>query len=76
MEPLGVRLVFEPERTLLFCGFLAGGVALGTISGLTPGIHANTFALLLAGVAPYRDYVSDFIAHVRQQTWVDAVPRF
>ncbi|MFB6151525.1 MAG: tripartite tricarboxylate transporter permease [Haloarculaceae archaeon] len=41
-----------PGRTLLLCAFLAGGVALGTVSGLTPGIHANTFALLLAGIAP------------------------
>jgi len=52
MDLLGVRLAVAPERTLLLCGFLAGGVALGTISGLTPGIHANTFALLLAGLAP------------------------
>lgn len=52
MDLLGVRLVVDPAGTLVFCGFLAGGVALGTVSGLTPGIHANTFALLLAGLAP------------------------
>lgn len=28
------------------------GAALGTISGLVPGLHANNFALVLAGVAP------------------------
>jgi len=52
MDPVGVRLTVEPTQSLLFCGFLAGGVALGTVSGLTPGIHANTFALVLAGLAP------------------------
>ncbi|WP_323677206.1 tripartite tricarboxylate transporter permease [Halorubellus sp. PRR65] len=31
---------------------LAVGVSLGCVSGLTPGVHANAFALLLAGVAP------------------------
>ncbi|QPV63462.1 tripartite tricarboxylate transporter permease [Halosimplex litoreum] len=52
MDPLGPGLAVDPDATLLFCGFVGGGVALGTVSGLTPGIHANTFALLLAGVAP------------------------
>lgn len=28
------------------------GAALGTISGLVSGLHANNFALVLAGVAP------------------------
>lgn len=28
------------------------GAALGVVSGLIPGLHANAFALLLAGVAP------------------------
>jgi putative membrane protein len=31
---------------------VVGGVTLGCVSGLTPGVHANAFALLLAGVAP------------------------
>jgi putative membrane protein len=30
---------------------IAAGVGLGTVSGLVPGLHANTFALLLAAVA-------------------------
>jgi putative membrane protein len=52
LSPLALGVGFAPERALLFCGFLLGGIALGTVSGLVPGIHANTFALLLAGVAP------------------------
>jgi putative membrane protein len=32
--------------------FVLGGVALGTLSGLTPGLHVNNLALLLASVAP------------------------
>lgn len=51
MEFAGVRVLIDPASSidlLLFVGF---GVALGTISGLTPGIHANNFALLLAAAA-------------------------
>jgi len=33
-------------------GYVLVGVALGTCSGLTPGLHANNFALLLASVVP------------------------
>jgi putative membrane protein len=51
MDVLGLRVVVSPGETALFCAFLAGGVTLGTVSGLTPGIHANTFALLLAGAS-------------------------
>jgi putative membrane protein len=32
--------------------FTLCGVALGTVSGLVPGVHANAFALFLAAVAP------------------------
>ncbi|WP_374057595.1 tripartite tricarboxylate transporter permease [Halorhabdus salina] len=52
MFDLGVRVAFAPEATLLAVGAIAGGICLGTISGLTPGLHANNFALLLAAVAP------------------------
>ena len=38
--------------TLSFLAFALGGVALGTLSGLIPGLHANNFALLLAAAAP------------------------
>jgi len=49
---LGIRIAFAPEATLLGVGAIAGGICLGTISGLTPGLHANNFALLLAALAP------------------------
>ncbi|GAB3037408.1 tripartite tricarboxylate transporter permease [Natronobiforma cellulositropha] len=32
--------------------WVLAGALLGTISGLVPGLHANNFALVLAGVAP------------------------
>jgi putative membrane protein len=49
---VGVRFVVDPAFSLRVAGFVLGGVALGTISGLTPGLHANNFALLLASIAP------------------------
>lgn len=33
-------------------GYVAAGICLGTVSGLTPGLHANNFALLLASAVP------------------------
>jgi putative membrane protein len=51
MDP-GVRFVVDPAFSLRVAGFVLGGILLGTISGLTPGLHANNFALLLASVAP------------------------
>jgi putative membrane protein len=47
-----VEVVVTPGSTIAGLAFVAGGVALGTASGLTPGLHANNFALLLAAVAP------------------------
>ncbi|GAB7091771.1 tripartite tricarboxylate transporter permease [Halorubrum luteum] len=44
--------VFDPTFAASALAFLLGGAALGTASGLVPGLHANNFALLLAGVAP------------------------
>jgi putative membrane protein len=52
MEVAGVELLFRPGVTAVALGFVVAGIGLGTVSGLTPGIHANTFALLLAAVAP------------------------
>ncbi|MFB6173445.1 MAG: tripartite tricarboxylate transporter permease [Halobacteriales archaeon] len=52
MEIAGIRVVAAPEATLAFLGFVCAGAALGTASGLVPGLHANNFALLLAAVAP------------------------
>jgi len=48
----GLDVVVRPETTAAALAFVATGVALGTASGLTPGLHANTFALLLAAAAP------------------------
>lgn len=52
MEPLAESVVFAPESALVALGFVLGGVALGALSGLTPGLHANNFAFLLAAAAP------------------------
>jgi putative membrane protein len=48
----GVRFLLDPALAATALAFVAGGVALGTLSGLTPGLHANNMALLLASVAP------------------------
>jgi len=47
-----VTVGVTPETTALTLGFVLGGIALGTMSGLVPGLHANNFALVLAGFAP------------------------
>jgi putative membrane protein len=52
METLGVRAVVDPQLTLRVLAWVACGAALGTASGLVPGLHANNVALLLASVAP------------------------
>jgi len=51
MEPF-VRPVLDPGFAAAAVAFLVGGAALGTLSGLLPGLHANNFALLLASLAP------------------------
>lgn len=43
---------FAPTKTAAVLGFVLAGVALGTVSGLVPGIHANNMAFLLAAAAP------------------------
>lgn len=48
----GVTIAVDPNGTALAVAFVASGVALGTASGLVPGLHANNFALLLAAVLP------------------------
>ncbi len=50
MEP-AVQFAVDPQGLGWFVLFAAGGVALGTASGLVPGLHANNFALLLAAFA-------------------------
>ncbi|WP_254278954.1 tripartite tricarboxylate transporter permease [Haloarcula marina] len=43
-----VRLTGDPLSVGWLLLAVTGGVALGTLSGLVPGLHANTLALLLA----------------------------
>jgi putative membrane protein len=52
MEALGARLALDPVATAAALAFVLGGIALGTVSGLVPGLHVNNLALLLASVAP------------------------
>ncbi|SDQ92175.1 tripartite tricarboxylate transporter permease [Natronobacterium texcoconense] len=47
-----VEVVVDPALTIQLLAWLLAGAALGTLSGLVPGLHANNFALLLAGFAP------------------------
>jgi putative membrane protein len=47
-----VSVTFDLSFALTALAFVLGGALLGTISGLTPGLHANNFALLLAAAAP------------------------
>ncbi|WP_408959037.1 tripartite tricarboxylate transporter permease [Natrinema sp. 74] len=50
--PALVEVVTEPGLTLQVLAWVLAGSVLGACSGLVPGLHANNFALLLAGVAP------------------------
>jgi len=52
MGVAGIGVAVSPETTAITLGFVAAGIVLGTCSGLVPGLHANNFALLLAGLAP------------------------
>ena len=51
MDVFGTRIVADPIAALTALGFIATGILLGTASGLTPGLHVNTFAILLASIA-------------------------
>ncbi|MFB6113177.1 MAG: tripartite tricarboxylate transporter permease [Halodesulfurarchaeum sp.] len=51
MDSIGIRIVTDPTPGLLALSFIAGGIVLGTISGLLPGLHVNTLAILLATVS-------------------------
>jgi putative membrane protein len=46
-----VEFVGDPALTVQLFAWILAGSLLGTLSGLVPGLHANNFALLLAGVA-------------------------
>jgi putative membrane protein len=50
-SPVPVRPVLAPGTTGAVLAYALGGVLLGACSGLTPGLHANNFAMLLAAVA-------------------------
>ena len=52
MDVLGVRILVSPAGTAAALAAVSVGVALGTCSGLVPGLHVNTLALLLAAAAP------------------------
>lgn len=52
MVTLAALPSFDLGFTFVALGFVAVGVLCGTLSGLTPGLHANNFALLMAAVAP------------------------
>ncbi len=47
----GLETVFDPGLTIGILMWVLAGAALGSVSGLIPGLHANNFALLLAGIA-------------------------
>jgi putative membrane protein len=52
MEALGVRVLVSPSGAAAALAAVAVGILLGTCSGLVPGLHVNTLALLLAAGAP------------------------
>ncbi|MFB6137709.1 MAG: tripartite tricarboxylate transporter permease [Halobacteriaceae archaeon] len=52
MEALGTRVVLAPGASGMALLAIAAGVALGSVSGLVPGLHVNNLALLLAAAAP------------------------
>jgi putative membrane protein len=52
MDVVGVRVLVAPHASAAALAAVAGGVFLGTCSGLVPGLHVNNLALLLAAVAP------------------------
>ncbi len=52
MDAAGLEVVVDPTFTLQALAWVLAGATLGSISGLIPGLHANNFALLLAGIAP------------------------
>jgi len=70
---------WSPTATAVTLGFTLAGVCLGTLSGLVPGLHANTMALVLAGVAPSlpgppRYVVCAMLAAGVVHTFLDIVP--
>lgn len=76
---LPVRFVVTPEGSLAALAAILAGITLGTASGLTPGLHANTFALGLAAVAssipgPPTLVGATMLAAGTTHTFLDVVP--
>lgn len=76
---LPVRVTADPVGAALLLVAIAGGICLGTVSGLVPGLHANTLALLLAATAGSvpgpRLYVgAAMLAAGVTHTFLDVVP--
>jgi putative membrane protein len=68
-----------PATAALTLAFVAGGIGLGTCSGLVPGLHVNNLALLLAAVAPSvpgppRLVAAAMLAAGTVHTFLDVVP--
>jgi len=79
MEAAGVRIVVDPGVTALVLAYVGSGICLGTLSGLTPGLHANTFALLLAAFStaipgPPQYVAAAMLAAGVVHTFLDVVP--
>jgi putative membrane protein len=51
MSLVGVRFVSAPETAIPILAVALGGGLLGVASGLTPGLHANNFAMVMAAAA-------------------------
>jgi putative membrane protein len=78
-QTVGVDVVVAPDVTVATLAFVAGGIVLGTVSGLVPGLHANNMALLLAAGAasvpgPPRLVGAAMLAAGTVHTFLDVVP--
>jgi putative membrane protein len=51
MDVAGVWVIADPEAAALSITAIAFGIGLGTLSGLVPGLHVNTLAIMLAAAA-------------------------
>ncbi len=79
MESIALDPAFAPKFSAYALGYIALGITLGTCSGLIPGIHANNFALFLAGIAPMLPGQPIFVGLAMlaagvTHTFLDAVP--
>lgn len=79
MPLTGLELGIAPTTSAGLLAYMFLGIALGTCSGLVPGLHANNFALFLASVAPVMPgpplyvgcaMISAGVVH----TFLDAIP--